>query len=118
MIDDNSQASDEKMNTYYSKLDKQDSKLDNIIEMIKNMMYHNQNSNYPPENMDSPYDLSPTTVFSYEKKALPLEGGNSNKNGYLWTLKHDISLPKFYVLLINTELNETLLWTLRTSTTT
>ena len=54
MIDDSSQASDEKMNKYYSKLYKQDSKLDNIIEMIKIMMYHNQNSNYTPENMDSP----------------------------------------------------------------
>ena len=68
--------------------------------------------------MDSPYAQGPTTVVPANKKALPLEGGNSNKNGYLWTLKHDISLTKFYVLLINTELNETLLWTLRTSTTT
>ena len=43
MIDDNSQASDEKMKKYYSKLDKQDSKLENISSMIKNMMYQNQN---------------------------------------------------------------------------
>ena len=43
MIDENSQASDEKMKKCYSKLDKQDSKLDNIIEIIKNIMYHNQN---------------------------------------------------------------------------
>ena len=43
IIDDNRQAYDEKMKKYYSKLDKQDSKLDNIIAMIKNMMYHNQN---------------------------------------------------------------------------
>ena len=54
IIDDNRQASDEKMKKYYSKLDKQDSKLDNTIAMIKNMMYQNQNSNYPPDIMDSP----------------------------------------------------------------
>ena len=101
MIDDKSQASDDKMKKYYSKLDKKDSKLDNIIEIIKNIMYQNQNSNYPPENMDSPYDQGTTTVFLDEKKALPLEGGNSTKNGYLGTLKHDIRLPKFYELLIN-----------------
>ena len=54
MIDDNIQASDERMKKYYSKLDKQDSKLDNIIEIIKNMMYQNQNSNYFTETMDLP----------------------------------------------------------------
>ena len=54
MIDDNRKASDEKMKKYYSKLDKQDSKLDNITAMINQMMYHNQNSNDPPNNMDSP----------------------------------------------------------------
>ena len=79
MIDDNRQASDEKINKYYSKLYKQDSKLDNIIEMIKEMMYQNQNSNYPPENMDSPYYQGPTTTVPYNKKALPLAGGNSTK---------------------------------------
>ena len=106
------------MNKYYSKLDKQDSKLDNITAMIKNMMYHNQNLNYPPDNMDSPYAHGPTTVVSDNKKAIPLEGGYSTKNGYLWTLKHDIRSPKFYELIINTELKVTLLWTSRTSTTT
>ena len=102
MIDDNSQPSEKKMKKYYFKLDKQDSKLDNIIEMIQNMMYQNQNSNHPLANMDSPQDQGHTTVVPANKKALPLEGGNSTKNGYLWTLKHDISLPKFYELLINT----------------
>ena len=118
MIDDNSQSYDEKMKKYYSKLDKQDSKLDNIIEMIKNMMYQNQNLNYPPDNMDSPQDQGPTTVVPSKNKALPLEGGNYTKNGYLWTLKHKISSPKCYELLINTGLIETLLWTSITSTNT
>ena len=106
------------MNKYYSKLDKQDSKLDNIKEMIKNMMYQNQNSNYPPENMDSPQDQGPTTVVSANKKALLSEGGNYTKYGYLWNLKHDTSSPILYVLLVNMELNATLLWISITSTTT
>ena len=54
MIDDNRQTYDEKMNKYYSKLDKQDSKLDNFIAMINQMMYHNQNYNYLPVNIDTP----------------------------------------------------------------
>ena len=42
-IDNNRQASDEKMNKYDSKLDKQDSKLDKLALMVKNMMDQNQN---------------------------------------------------------------------------
>ena len=118
MIDDNRKAPDEKMKKYYSKLDKQGYKLDNITAMINQMMYHNQNSNYPPDNMDSPQAQCPTTVVPDNNKTIPLEGGNYTKNGYLWTLKHEISSPKFYELLINTELKATLLWTSRTSTTT
>ena len=35
-----------------------------------------------------------------KKKAPPLEGGNSTKNGGVWTLKHNIRSPKLYELLI------------------
>ena len=118
MIDDNRQAYDEKMKKYYSKLDKQDSKLDNITAMIKNMMYQNQNLNILQDNIDSPYAQGPTNVVPDNKKSLPLEGGNSTKHSYLWNIKHEISSPKFYALLINTELKSTLLWTSITSTTT
>ena len=38
------------------------------------------------------------------KKATPLEGGNSTKNGGIWNLKHGISSPKFYELFIKIEL--------------
>ena len=48
IIDDNRKASDKTMKKYYSKIDKQDSKLENLMAMIKNMMDHNQNSNYSP----------------------------------------------------------------------
>ena len=56
-----------------------DSKLGNLMEMIKNIMDKNQNSNYSPDNMDSPKAQDSTTVVPANKKALPLEGGNSTK---------------------------------------
>ena len=34
----------------------------------------------------------------------PLDGGHSTKMGDMWTLKHEISSPVFYELLIKTEL--------------
>ena len=52
MIDDNRQASEDKIKKYYSKLEKQDSTPDNITTMIKKNMYQNQNLNDPPDNMD------------------------------------------------------------------
>ena len=38
------------------------------------------------------------------KRSPPLEGGNYMKIGGMWTLKHEIRLPKLYELLIKTEL--------------
>ena len=38
------------------------------------------------------------------KRALPLEVGHYIKIGGMWNLKHDISPPKFYELLMKTEL--------------
>ena len=102
MVDDNSQDYDDKMKKYYSKLDKQDSKIDNILEMIKIMMDNNQNLNHSPDNMDSPKYQGPTTEVPANNKALTLKGGHSTKKIYVWTLKHDISSPKLYKLLINT----------------
>ena len=58
------------------------------------------------------------TVVPANKKDLPLEGVSSTKEGYLWTLKHEISSPKFYEILINTGLKSTLLKTSITFTTT
>ena len=48
----------------------------------------------------------PTTVVPSNRRAPPLEGGHPTKIGSIWTLKHDISSPKFYELLIKTELKE------------
>ena len=38
------------------------------------------------------------------RRAPILEGGHSTKIGEMWTLKHEISSPKFYEILIKTEL--------------
>ena len=64
------------------------------------MMDHIQISNSSPDKMASPKAHNPTTVFPENNKSPPLEGGHSTKIGDMWTLKHDISAPKFYELLI------------------
>ena len=74
MIDENRKAYDDKMNKYYSKLDKQDSIIDNLTAMIKNTMDKNQNSNYLSENVYSPNDQGPTTLVPNKKKSPTMEG--------------------------------------------
>ena len=46
----------------------------------------------------------PTTVVPTNRRDPPLERGYSTKIGGMWTLKHEISSPKFYEILIKTEL--------------
>ena len=46
----------------------------------------------------------PTTTVQTNRKAPPLEGGISDKIGGMWTLKHNISSPSFYEILIKIEL--------------
>ena len=46
----------------------------------------------------------PTTTFQTNRKDPPLEGEISENVGGMWTLKHEISLPIFYELLIKIEL--------------
>ena len=69
-IDDNNQASDEKMNKYYSALDE-------IRTLIKQVTVHYQNS--LPNNMDSPKSQYHNTVVLGNSKASLLGGGNSKK---------------------------------------
>ena len=59
-----------------------------------------------PDQKDPPKAQDPATVFPSNKRAPPLEGGNSMKIASMWTLKHDISSPKFYELLIKTEIKD------------
>ena len=94
-IDDDSQASDVKMKTY-------DSKLDKLKAIIKNIMEQIKNSNYSPEKLYSPKAQYINIVVPAKKKSTPMEGGNSTNIGCMWILKHESSSSKFYELIIKT----------------
>ena len=70
--------------------------------MIASMMDEIKFYKSSPDIKDSPKLHDPTTMVLDKNKAPPLEGGHSTKNGGIWTLKHDIILPKSYELLIKT----------------
>ena len=57
-----------------------------------------------PTHKDTSNPPDPTTVVLTNRRAPPLECGHSTKIGGMWTLKHEISSPKFYELLIKKEL--------------
>ena len=61
-------------------------------------------SKYSPGKNYSPNPQDPTTVVPDKTREPPLEGGNSTKIDGTWTPKHEIRPPKFYGLLIKTEL--------------
>ena len=57
-----------------------------------------------PTQKDKPTPLEPTTMVPTTMMYPPLEGGNYTKTGDMWNLRHEISSPKLYELLIKTEL--------------
>ena len=57
-----------------------------------------------PTQKDTSTPPDRTTVVPANRRDPPLEGEHSTKIGGMWTLKHEISSPKFYELLIKTEL--------------
>ena len=73
-----------------------------IKSTMTSMMDQTNISKSSPDQKYSPKPLDPTTVVSSNMRAPPLDGGHSTKIGGMWTLKHKISSPKFYELLINT----------------
>ena len=75
---------------------------ENLTEMIESMMDQIKISKYSPDKEYSPKVQYPTTVAKANKKYQPLEGGYSTKIGGMWNLKHGISSPKFYELLVKT----------------
>ena len=82
-IESNRQDSDEKMNNI----------TEDLTKMITSMMDWIKISRSSPEKKDSPKAQYYTTVVPSKKKAQQLEGGNSKKNGGMWTLKHEIRSP-------------------------
>ena len=55
---------------------------------------------YLPTQKNSPKPLEPTTVVPDNRRDPPLDGGHSTKVVGIWTMKHEISPPKLYTLLI------------------
>ena len=55
---------------------------------------------YSPTHKHSPKPPDPTTVVRANRRDPPLDGGQSTQIGGMWTLKHEISSPKFYKIPI------------------
>ena len=87
---------------------KTDQKLTYITENLKVfttfMMDQTNNQKLSPAQKDTSTPPDPTTMVPDKIRATPLGGGHYTKIGGIWTLKHEISPPKFYEILIKTEL--------------
>ena len=59
---------------------------------------------YSPTQKDSPKPPDPINVVPTNRRDTSLDGGQPTEIGGMWTLKHEIISPRFYELLINTEL--------------
>ena len=75
-----------------------------LASTITSMMDHINNSKSLPAQSNQPKPQEPTTAVPSKKRDPPSDDGQSTKISGMLTLKHDISLPKFYELLIKTEL--------------
>ena len=75
-----------------------------LTVMIASVMDKIEISKSSSDKKSSPKAQYPTPALPDNKKASPLEGVHYIKNGGMWTLKLDISSPRFYELLIKTKL--------------
>ena len=64
----------------------------------------NNISKSSPAQKDTSTPPEPTTTVQTNRRDPPLEGVISENIAGMWTLKNEISSPKFYELLIKTEL--------------
>ena len=76
-------------------------KLEIMLAVISNQL---NTLAYSPTYKDTSNPPDATTMLLDNRRAPPLDGGHSTKIGGMWTLKHEISSPKFYEILIKTEL--------------
>ena len=65
-------------------------------------MNQTNDSKFLPAHKDTLTPQDPTTVVPANRRDPPLDGGHSIKISGMWTLKYEISSPKFYELLIKT----------------
>ena len=103
-IESNRQETDEKQMKTYEKLRKTTEDQNVLTATITSMTDQTNNSKLSPYQKDTSNDLEPTTVVPANRRDPPLDGGHSTKIGGMWNIKHEISSPKFYELLIKTEL--------------
>ena len=75
---------------------------EDLKEIITSMMDQITIPKSSPDWKDSPKPPDHTTVVPDNRRVPPLDGGSSTKIGDMWTLKHEISSPKSYELLIKT----------------
>ena len=85
-----------------SEFTKMKSENTDINKMFKQIMAQNQHSS--PDKIESPKFHYPDTVVTANKNSPPSEGGNSMEIGGTWNLKQKTRSPKFYELIIKTEL--------------
>ena len=79
-----------------------------ITETLKQVLAEVKDKNnisiYSPDQKDTLTPPDPTTMVQTNRRAPPLEGGISENISGMWTLKHEISSPRFYELPTKTEL--------------
>ena len=73
-------------------------------EMLSAITYNINTLKLLPNKKESPNILDPTTLGPDNNRDQPLDSGQPKKIGGMFTLKHEISSPKFKKLFIKTEL--------------
>ena len=67
-----------------------------LNQVLAELKDKNNISRSSPAQKDTSTPPDPTTTVQTNRRAPPLKGEISNKIGGMWTLKHEISPPKFY----------------------
>ena len=101
-IDANKQETDGKQMKTDQKLTQLAEDLKVLTLTITSMMDQNNNSKFSPSQKGTLDTPDPTNMVPANRRAPPLDEGHSTKIGCMWTLKYEISSPKFYELIIKT----------------
>ena len=100
-IEANKQEADKNHKETTQKIKKIKETLNQVLAELKDK---NNISKSSPAQKDTSTPPDPTNKVQTNRRAPPLEGGISENIGGMWTLKHEISSPRFYELLIKIEL--------------
>ena len=108
-IEANKQESDKNHKNTYDKLtllteNQKDTNEKLTLLLTATKIDKNNISKSSSDQNDTSTTPEPTNTVQTNRRAPPLEEGISDKIRCMWTLKHEIRSPKFYELLIKTEL--------------